>query len=138
MTITHNNSHLEKFHIDFPNNIKAPLNKRVESGFKLIEKEYNKEYVFLLEFNYYQTNIDTDYMLDANVNTVVAFKTETSIPTVAELYDIYLKVNRQANGLMLNAARDKYNLTWDISFKENSLEEIESQLKKSIEDVLTD
>ena len=138
MRITHNKSHLAKMHIDFANKISAPLQKTVRQGFKLTEVEYNKLYLFQLEFNYYQTNLDTDFIFDADVNSIVTFETDNALPTTKELYEIYCIVNRQANGLMLQASRDNYNIKTDISFDNADYNHIEGQLKTAIQDVLAD
>ena len=92
--------------------------------------------LFIIKNNIYVTNIDTDYILDINIDTGLRFDVDGHIPTVDDLYQAYLKV-KENEEKELSRAKDGLD---DIWFRLNvsstrtpfrrTLESISNELKE--------
>src|SRR5690242_3992172 len=107
MDILNQINHLEKFEPS-NDNWQNPLSCREGRKMKLQKSQKTKDaFVFLLDVNIYETNLDTDFMLDIQINNLFEFKTDNLIPTSLELYELYLIANTIGNEKIFNEAQEK-------------------------------
>jgi hypothetical protein len=95
--------HLSKFNMS-NDKWKNPINGRQGQKFKLLPAHPEHKHVFMVDLNVYVTNLDTDFILDMDINSIIGFDVETKVPTVEDLYEVYLHVNSRSNGEIIKRA----------------------------------
>lgn len=100
----------EDFKLTNPEQCKNPLQCRQGNAFRLGGDISKRKYGFEVIFDNYFTNIDTDFILDVPTSCMIFFTTtETAVPTVDNLYALYLQANH-AMGWEIVKEAEKRNL----------------------------
>ncbi len=122
--------HLAKFE---PSNDKwqNPLKGREGQSFKLLPKHFKHKYVFEIGLNIYLTNLDTDFMLDMDVNILQQFDTSNKIPTPKELYELYCAGHIEGNKKIEERAK-KEGILIDVTAEIAPFELLEKGLTTTI------
>ena len=134
MTIINTICHLAKF--DMSNSEwQTPLKGRQGQNFKLLPKHQEYKHVFTLDINNYLTNLDTDFILDMDVNSIVLFDVDTLVPTAEDLYEVYLHVNKLSNVEIIKRAQ-KEGIDVDVTADDAPLETLKDGFYTAIEKML--
>lgn len=72
-----------------------------------------RKYGFEVFFDNYFTNVETDFILDVPTSCLIFFTTDTAVPTVQDLYELYLKANHSSGWEIVKEA-NKRNLKADF------------------------
>ena len=132
MDILNQKNHLQKFE---PSNDKwqNPLSCREGRKMKLIKSQKTKDaFAFSLDVNIYETNLDTDFILDIQINNLFEFKTDNILPTSLELYDLYLIANTIGNEKIFDEANEK-DISIDVTVEPRSYNEMKDGLETVIQ-----
>lgn len=116
---------------------KNPLSGRVQFfTYVLSEKDKQQNYWFGIRINFYGTNIETDFILDADISCKVYFFIETLVPTTTDLYHAYKQANRFANIAISERVLESGITNWENNFENVPIEIIEIKLNECIEKIL--
>lgn len=135
MTIINTICHLAKFEMSNQKWLN-PLIGRQGQSFKLMPKHPEYKHVFILDINNYLTNLDTDFMLDMDINAIVLFDVDTLVPTVEDLYEVYLNVNRLSNLEIIKRAQQE-GVDVDLTAEDAPIEMLIDGFNKSLGIMLT-
>ena len=130
MTIINTICHLAKFEMS-NNKWQNPLSGRQGQNFKLMPKHPEYKHIFTLDINNYLTNLDTDFMLDMDTNSIVLFDVATLVPTVENLYEVYLHVNRLSNVEIIKRAK-KEGIDVDVTAEDAPIETLRDGFNKAL------
>lgn len=114
------------------NNWISPLKCRLGQSFRLLPDHPKYGFCLIIDFDIYETNVETDFMLDVPAQAVIRFTPKNKWSRPEELYGCYLNaiifVN---NDLVKDAIKLKMNV--DVTIKPAPFEQLKDSLNKAIE-----
>jgi hypothetical protein len=127
----------EDFKLTNAENWATPLDCRQGTAFRLFPKHDIHKHLFEVFFDNYFTNIDTDFILDVASSCVIQFDVDSLVPTVEDLYELYIKANHAVGWEIVKIAQAK-GIKADLLPKNAPIEKQRDALNKTIEKMLTE
>ena len=106
-------------------------------GFSLKEHHPINKSLLKISLNIYITNVDTDFILDVDLDSFIQFDPHGSIPTIQELYDIYKICHDNSRDIILKESISR-GILIDRKTTPIQFEKLEGLLKKAISQTYPD
>lgn len=110
-----------------------PLKCRVGQAFRLLPDHPLYGFCLVINFDIYETNEDTDFILDVPAQAVIRFNPKSKWSSEDELYECYLKAVEELNKDLEKEATER-GIGTDITIKPAPFLHLKNNLTKAIQD----